>query len=346
MQRPRRLRVGDTVAFVAPASGTAVPAAHRLEQGKRYFEAQGYVVKVYPSCHKMGPYSSCSPEERAQDIMDAFQDPAVKAIVCTIGGLTSHEVLEHLDFSILAKHPTIFCGFSDITTMHLALQAQANMVTFYGPSVLCQFGEFPAPLTYTTDAFFRATSTVVGDVMPSDTWSDDKSINWFTKADMHTIRPMKPNVTGHEWLRSSPHAASGRLLGGCLPVLLNVFGTKYMPSLVDCVLLIETSESESAFDKGMIMDQVNAYLGVLRMNGTLLHLNGLIVGRGFAYTDDQVAELKALVLHHTRSTTYPIVYGVDCGHSDPIATWPLGVSVTLDATANLVTINEAGVDDN
>ncbi|RHX96551.1 hypothetical protein DYB25_010160 [Aphanomyces astaci] len=343
MQRPPRLRVGDVVAFVAPASGIAVPAAHRLEQGKRYFESQGYVVKIFPSCYQNGPYSSCSPEERATDIMQAFQDPQVKAIVCTIGGLTSHELLEHLDFSILARHPTIFCGFSDITTMHLALQAQANLVTFYGPSVLCQFGEFPAPLTYTTDAFFRtvASSNVVGDVLPSSTWSDDKSINWFTKADMTSIRPMKPNDAGYEWLR--PGAATGRLLGGCLPVLLNLFGTKYMPSLVDCILLVETPESEAAFDKGFSMDMANQCLGVLRMNGTLQHLRGLVVGRGFAYSVDQVNELKALVLHHTRGTTYPVVYGVDCGHTDPVATWPLGGTVTLDSHANRVSIDDAGV---
>ncbi|KAH9106745.1 hypothetical protein LEN26_014492 [Aphanomyces euteiches] len=344
MKIPKALCRGDTVVFLAPASGVAVPAAHRLEQGKSFFESLGYVVEMYPSCFENGSYSSCDAETRAKDLMRAFEDQAVKAIICTIGGLTSHEMLEYMDFSIVAKNPKIFCGFSDITTLHLAIYAQADLVTFYGPSVLCQFGEFPTPLAYTVDSFFSGVakpSTPIGVVRPSVEWTDDKSVNWFTKADMHTSRPMKQNDAGYDWLRHG--RATGPLLGGCLPVLLNVFGTKYMPSTVGSILLLETPESEEAFDKGMSLDMVNMHLGVLRANETLRHVRGIAVGRAFAYSSAQVDELKRLILHHTRGYDYPIVYGIDCGHTDPIATWPLGVPMSLDSHANIISIDGASV---
>ncbi|KAF0693487.1 Aste57867_15556 [Aphanomyces stellatus] len=346
MKLPPALRLGDTIAFFAPASGLAVPVVHRLMQGKAFFESRGYVVKLYPSCFASGAYSSTSGEERAAELMDAFQDPSVKALISTIGGLTSHEMLEFLDFDVLRAHPTIFCGFSDVTTLHLALHAHTELVTFYGPSVLCQFGEFPAPLPYTVDSFFRAVAappTPIGHVLPSIEWTDDKSINWFSKADMTTPRPMQPNTTGHEWLRAGAARVTAPLLGGCLPVLLNVFGTPHMPSLNGCILLLETPESDAAFDQGMSMDAANRCLGVLRANETLRHVRGVVVGRPFALSADQTTELKRLVLYHTRGYEYPIVFGVDCGHSDPLGTWPLGVPLTLDAAANVVSIDGPGV---
>ncbi|DAZ94423.1 TPA: hypothetical protein N0F65_002563 [Lagenidium giganteum] len=256
--KPSRLRRGDTVALLAPSSGLAALVPHRLEQAKRCIQALGYVVKVYPSVERrpsdnmsvfieseqaegrvLDPalyspafptYGSADGLMRARELMDAFQDPDVRAILCTIGGFNSHESLEYLDFDVIRANPKIFCGFSDITTLHLALAARADLVSFYGPSAICQFGEFPHPLSYTVEYFSKAVceNEPIGAISPSTEWTDDKTANWFTQSDIEYVDKMKPNA-GYEWLR--PGSATGRLLGGCLPVLMNVRGTKYMPDM-------------------------------------------------------------------------------------------------------------------
>lgn len=358
------LKRGDTVAIVAPASGLAALVPHRLEKAKQELAKLGFNVKVYPSVTRsakenasavMGlqpgadpelfgipnAYSSADASLRAEELMDAFKDKGVHAIVCTIGGFTSHELLEYLDFSAIAANPKVFCGYSDITTLHLALYAQTGLSTFYGPAAVTQFGEFPEPLEYSVRSFWRAVASVepIGQLEPSPEWTDDKTANWLTKADMTYSNVMKPNP-GYKWLHGG--SGSGRLLGGCLPVLLNVRGSQFMPSLDGAVLLLETPEGHQ-FDKGMTLNDVNMVLGCLRLDGTFGKINGLVIGRAFAYTDDQVAELQRLVLYHTRGTSFPIVYGIDCGHTDPIATIPLGCQVELDADSNTLRLLEAGV---
>lgn len=361
---PQALKAGDTVAIVAPASGLAALVPHRLEKAMLELEKLGLSVRVYPSVARTAQenaqafmearpdadpaiyaapntYSSADAIVRAQELMDAFKDKRVRAIICAIGGFTSHELLEYLDFPVIAANPKIFCGFSDITAMHLALYSQAGLCTFYGPAALPQFGEFPAPLAYTMSSFWQAVSSAepLGDIAASTEWTDDKTANWFTKADMTYQDVMKPNP-GYKWLR--PGSGAGRILGGCLPVLLNVRGTKFMPDLGGTVLLLETPEGHT-FDSGMTLNDVNMVLGCLRLDGTFHKINGLVVGRAFAYSDAQVAELQRLVLYHTRGTSFPILYGVDCGHTNPIATIPLGCEVELDAANNAMRVLEAGV---
>lgn len=268
----------------------------------------------------------------------------MKAIVCTIGGFTSHEVLAYLDFDVIARHPTIFCGFSDITTLHLALYAKTKMCSFYGPSAICQFGEFPEPLAYTMASFWKAVKSPaqpLGAILPSMEWTEDKTANWFTQADKTHQDVMKPNK-GYTWLRSG--SASGPILGGCLPTLLQMRGTEYMPDLKGAILLLETPEG-AQFDRGMDLADVNVALGCLRMDGTFSKISGLVVGRAFAYSDAQVEELQRLIRHHTRDTVFPILYGVDVGHTNPVATIPLGCQTTLDSAENAFRITEPGVEE-
>ncbi|TYZ65853.1 hypothetical protein PybrP1_008288 [[Pythium] brassicae (nom. inval.)] len=278
-------------------------------------------------------YSSASAQTRAHDLMDAFRDPSVKAILCTVGGLTSHELLEYLDFDVVRAHPTIFCGYSDATALHLALFARAGLCSFYGPSAVCQFGEFPAPLAYTLEHFFKAVGAVtaepVGAIAPSLEWTDDKTANWLTRADVAYVDKMRTN-DDYVWLREG--RARGRILGGCLPVLLNVRGTAFMPDLTGAVLLLETPEG-AAFDQPMPLAHVNAVLGALRADGTFRRIRGLVLGRAFALSAPQVAELHRLVLHHTRGAAFPILYGADVGHTNPLVTIPLGCEVLLDSAA-------------
>lgn len=362
--RPAALAAGDTIAIVAPASGLAALTPHRLAKATLELERLGFKVKIYPSVSRTAQentdaflkdrpdsdvtiysvpneYSSADAMVRAEELMAAFTDPTVKAIVCSIGGFTSHELLEYLDFAAIAANPKIFCGYSDITTLHLALYAKTGLCSFYGPAAISQFGEFPEPMAYTIDAFCRAVTTVepLGEVLPSPEWTDDKTANWLTKADMTYEDKVKPNQ-GYQWLR--PGSASGPILGGCLPVLLNVRGTPFMPSLDGTILLLETPESH-AFDQGMTLSDANMVLGSLRIDGTFDKIKGLVVGRAFAYTDEQVRELQRLVLYHTRGSSFPILYGIDCGHTNPMATIPLGCQVELDASRNSMRVLEAGV---
>ncbi len=341
MIKPKKLENGQTIAFVAPASGFAALVPHRLDKAKEYFEKQGYKVKVYPTANKISGFSSDTPENRAKDLMDAFKDEEVNAIICTIGGNSSHQILEYLDFELIRNNPKIFCGFSDITSLQLALFKKSDLVTFYGPAAVTQFGDFPEPNGYTLSYFKKSVHGTVGKVSPSENWSDDKSANWMEKEDINAIRKYKPNK-GYQWLKEGN--AEAEILGGCLPVIMHLKGTEYWPSFKDKILLLETPEGHD-FWKGQDLSDVDAFLTNLRIAGVFNEIKGIVFGRGFGYSEEEIKTLKELILKNTKGFDFPILYGVDIGHTDPIITVPLGCKVKIDSAENLFEITESGVDE-
>jgi muramoyltetrapeptide carboxypeptidase len=40
------------------------------------------------------------------------------------------QLVPHLDFQLIADHPKAFCGYSDITALHVAMRQRAGLATF------------------------------------------------------------------------------------------------------------------------------------------------------------------------------------------------------------------------
>lgn len=339
MLKPKKLQKGDTIAFIAPASGLAAIIKNRLEKGKEFFENNGFKVKLFPTAMKTSGISSDTAENRAKDIMNSFLDDKVKAIICTIGGNTSHQTLEYLDFKVIKKNPKIFLGFSDITSLHLAFYAKTGLIGFYGPAVLTHFGEIPSPDEYTLNYFFKAVTGKIGEIIPSKNWTDDKSIDWTNKDYSKEKRTLKKNK-GHEWLKQGK--AEGIIIGGCLPVILHLSGTSYWPDFKDKILLLETPEGDD-YKKGDSLANVDSALGDLRNLNVFNQVKGIVFGRGYGYTGNQIKSLKEIILENTRDYNFPILYNVDIGHSDPMITIPLGVKAKIDSYKNKFEILESGV---
>lgn len=82
------------------------------------FKELGYQVAVGKSVSAHDGYLAGSDELRAADINAAFADDQVKAIICLRGGYGATRILPLLDYDLIAAHPKIFVGFSDITALH------------------------------------------------------------------------------------------------------------------------------------------------------------------------------------------------------------------------------------
>jgi len=147
--KPYPLTIGDTIGIVSPSSGLAPRVPHRVERGIRHLEALGFTVRLAPHALGARGYTSGTPEERASDINSFFADRDIKAILAMIGGNHTNQILEYIDFPLVSQNPKIVVGYSDITVLHLALQREAALTTFYGPALLPQFGEHPELQAYT-----------------------------------------------------------------------------------------------------------------------------------------------------------------------------------------------------
>ena len=78
-------------------------------------------------------FDSSPVADRVADLHAAFADPDVAAILTVIGGFNSNELLPYLDWDLIAAHPKVFCGYSDITALQNAILARTGLVTYSGP---------------------------------------------------------------------------------------------------------------------------------------------------------------------------------------------------------------------
>ncbi len=100
-----------------------------------------------------------------------FADKSVDAILTTIGGFNSNELLPYLDFDLIARHPKIFCGYSDTTALLNAIYAKTGMQTYMGPA----YSSFKMVQgqEYQTEAWLKAVTQDSYELTPSPEWSSD-----------------------------------------------------------------------------------------------------------------------------------------------------------------------------
>jgi muramoyltetrapeptide carboxypeptidase len=317
-----RVRPGDTVAVVSPSFPAAATWPHRYERGKTYLESLGLHVKAMPHANRGGHWTAGSAEERAADLHEAFADPEVAVVLCSIGGNHSNQVLPHLDFDLIRANPKVFQGYSDMTVLHWAIRRETGLSTFYGPALVPELGEYPAVLPL-TDRFVRA--AWFGDAPlryePAPEWTDEL-LDWNEQLDLTRARELRP---GAGWITVRGGTAEGPLIGGCLETICwHLKGSAYWPDLADAILMLETSEEKPT------PAYVDSYLTDLGQLGALDAIAGFVYARPYGYDDVEREALWRVLEAHSRC---PTLADVDCGHTDPMLTLPLGQVVRLDADA-------------
>lgn len=263
-----------------------------------------------------------TPQERVDDIHAAFADDSVDAILCAIGGNHSNQLLPLLDYDLIAAHPKIFQGYSDVTVLHWAFAKHARLGTYYGPALCSELGEYPEVLDY-TDRWLRAAWFEDRDLDfdAPDEWTDE-FLDWEKKADLERAR--KKNA-GDGWRSIRAGVAEGPLFGGCLETICwHLKGSSEWLDLAGAVLFLETSE------EGPSPAHVDAYLTDLELLGVFDEIAGLVVGRPAAYSPDDAEILWRVVEERTRAAGIPVLGNVDAGHTDPMLTLPLGARARLD----------------
>jgi len=60
----------------------------------------------------------------------------------------------------------------------------------------------------------------------------------------------------------------------------------------------------------------------------------MIIGRPFGYDKKEKDKLIEIIKDQTTDYDFPILFGVDIGHTDPMITIPLGIKVIIDSKSN------------
>ncbi|MHB1441100.1 MAG: S66 peptidase family protein [Cuniculiplasma sp.] len=138
---PPHLKPGDDIRIIAPASA---PDMKNLSKTITKLTKFGFRISLGRNIRRLVQRNSLAApmKDRAQEIMDAFNDDSVKAILCSRGGYGSIHVLPFLDYDAIREHPKIFMGYSDITALHMAFNKLSGLITFHGPMAASDPDEF------------------------------------------------------------------------------------------------------------------------------------------------------------------------------------------------------------
>ena len=340
MIKPKRLQKGDRIAIVSLSWGGLGDDVflHKFHIAKHRLEVDfGLEVVTMPHALMGSDFVAKYPQKRAEDLMAAFRDPSISAIFCAIGGDDTIRTLPYVDLEVIKDNSKIFMGYSDTTVNHFMMY-KAGLVSFYGPSIMCEFGEYVEMFDYTqraiVDVLFGEWDSYV--LEPSPLWTDDY-ILW-DEANMNTEHVMKDDRIGYEVLQGKG-VATGHLLGGCIDVFMIVNGTSIWPTIdqwAGAMMFIETSEEKPSPDFIRWTFQNLAAQGILKV------LKGIIVGKpiGEVYYEDYKKAILQVVRDEEGLCDLPIFYNVNFGHAKPIGIVPYGIQTELNCEDRTITFLE------
>jgi muramoyltetrapeptide carboxypeptidase len=313
--KPERLRSGDTIAIVAPAS--APPDPTTIDRSVVAIEALGFAPRLSPNVRKRRGFLAGTDRERAADLVKMFTARDVRAILCLRGGYGTSRLIPLLDFAVLRRNPKILIGYSDITSLHCALLTRANLMSFHGPMLNSDFvrKDFPE---FTLQSFLRTLTE------PSPAGSIRQGYHDKTVSVLRRGR------------------ASGRLLGGNLSLLCATIGTPFQPSFRNRLLFLEDlDEPPYRFDR-MLTHLLNAGL-LQQVAGIAIGINRDCVDPHAATAREYRQTVEDVLAERLLPLKVPVVIGLPFGHVPLNATLPIGARATLDGIQGDLAITEAAV---
>jgi muramoyltetrapeptide carboxypeptidase len=309
--KPTRLRKGDLIGLVAPASTPS--SEETIQKGAGYLERLGYHVKLGTFIRSEHGYLAGIDENRAADFNEMVRDKNVKAIFAIRGGYGTPRILQMIDYRSLKANPKIIVGHSDLTGLQLAVFRKTGLVTFSGPMTGVEMWKGIDP--YTEEHLWRLlTSTKNIGVLnnPKD-------------------EPLKILKDGN---------ARGQLIGGNLSLLACLMGTSFQPKLKGSILFIEDVEEAPHRVDRMLAQLLNA--------GVLPTLAALVFGK-FTDCDPSDANKPYLTIdqvqkEYAEKIKCPVLANLQYGHIARKLTIPIGVQAVIQTEKRGVNILEGAVE--
>ncbi len=294
-RKPPALRPGDSIGIVAPASNVDPKA---FQAGCDRLRRLGYKPVYLESIFDQDLYFAGTAARRARELEQMFEREDVRAILCARGGYGSNYLLREIDLAKVRRHPKIFIGYSDITTLLTWFHDAAGLVTFHGP-MLCRD--------------FAAENGV-----DPQSWNAAIGGRRDWELASGAVAGFQPLAEG---------SAEGVLYGGCLSLLVASLGTPWEIRTAGTLLFLEDVNAKPY--------QVDRMLMQLKLAGKLEQVRGIIFGQMLdcAQTPGQPYTLQEVVRRVVGDLDVPVAYGLRSGHVErENVTLPLGVRAALNVS--------------
>ncbi len=312
--KPPALKRGDLVALFNP-SGFADDALIQRATGN--LEKLGF--RVMQSAHIRASRGNTAGTigQRLTDLHTLFGNREVRALWSARGGSGTAQLLSYIDYGLIARNPKIVIGYSDLTSLLLAIYAKTGLVTFHGP--VGSSGFTPFTVAHVEAVLVEGRPPYV-----------------MTTAPEHTKRAAaEPNFV-QRMLHSG--SAEGTLIGGNLSVLSSLVGTPFLPDAQQSLLFLE--------EIGEAPYRVERMLTQLAQSGVLDNASAAMLGvfvKGDLAPGEESLTLTQTLDDHFAARPIPSAYGLSFGHIASQWVLPIGARARFDANAKSLTLLESAV---
>jgi len=273
------LKPGDKIAIVACSNALPISFKPKMEQLLKIMDSLG----IIPVCcnHIYETYSVFSGDARdkAQALMEFFQNPQIKAIFDISGGDIANEILPHLDYQQIMKNYKPFFGYSDLTTVINALYTKTG---------------YPAYLYQIRNLLYD---------------NRDEQKERFTRSILHSGTELcgEKDLYDFKYSFIQGKRMEGIVVGGNIRCFLKLAGTPYIPDFADKILFLESLGGD--------VPLMTTYLNQYKQMGVFQKIKGILLG---TFTNMEKERLRPtieeLVVKVVGDIKMPIAKTDEIGH--------------------------------
>lgn len=326
MYYPPFLKPGDTIGIFAPSSGINPDAPERFELSLSHLKEEGY--RIYETDHvRTGLHEASSPETRAREFKQVICDKNAKMAFAAAGGEYLISMLPYVDFDAIRDNPKLIAGFSDPTGLLFPITTKLDIATLYGTNA----GNYS--MTSLHPCLRNALDFIAGK------WPEQHNFDLYEAEKIDGMDGYNLTTSVEYKTPNGPVDVTGRLLGGCMDVFLELIGTPYAP-VPEFVEKYKDDGIIWYFDVfALPTEEVYRTLWHMREAGWLKYAKAFLFGRvrfprtltESTYEDD--------ILKFT-GNQFPVVTGMDIGHVNPRFTLVNGAMAHVTARDGKGTITQ------
>jgi len=320
MTFPSKLNKGDEIRVISSSRSinfinSISSDVSRLSQKK--LESLGLYVTYGKNSFGTINSDTTSIECRLEDLNDAFLDSNVKAIIFTIGGYSSGELLKFIDYDMIRNNPKILIGYSNSTSLQNSFFKKSGLVTYYGMNFFDFAEQKNFNLSYDSfkNALFKEDPY---ELVSSNFWSEDY---WALNQEK---RQLKEN-TGLKVLNKGD--AEGLILGGNIDTLV-MLRDKFVPNLEGSILFLESANRNMKNYHKLFREML---FSISHLDG-FYKLKGLVFGR---FQSESGISSNLIIDTLDKLGIYvPTIINADFGHTSPRHIFPIGGYARINANVN------------
>lgn len=318
---PKWIEKGDSIGVTACSGGkTSAVDLIRLDNAAKQFQRRGYDVVETPDVRTEEKGRSAPAKIRAEELHALVNHPKVSWVIQACGGDYLAEMLSYTDFEAIKANPKWYQGYSDPTGLLFTITTNCDMATVYAGN----YGDFGMKnwhLCLEENVALLEGKELVQRSFPlykngfaeritgEEDYEEDTPVRWECAEDKVEI--------------------SGRLLGGCLDVLLDLVGTRFDKTAEWCNRYKEDGILWYLESFALSSERLTCGLWHLKEAGWFKYAKGFVFGRPTFFSSDYGIPYKEAVEASLGDLELPIVYEADVGHKAPRMTMINGAKATI-----------------